>query len=214
VVQVAHEEGGRLCGTGMVALAGRALALFERGRDDEVAQTLDTLRRLAPSARYARTYGHPTGELLRPVVGYEAAERWIAESDRRGDLGTEAQRLRAQLPVIAQLGDEAELEAAIELGRELAAAACANGLRSIADLAEAALWARTGRQAQAIARAEAAAAALDRYGESYTAARGLAELVQLLEPNAAAALAQRAAARLTEMGAEASARLALGARVP
>jgi DNA-binding SARP family transcriptional activator len=214
VVEVAHQEGGRLCGTGMVALAGRALALFERGRDDEVAQTLDTLRRLAPSARYARTYGHPTGELLRPVVGYEAAERWIAESDRRGDLGTEAQRLRAQLPVIAQLGDDAELEAAIELGRELAAAACAHGLRSIADLAEAALWARTGRHAQAVARAEAAAAALDRYGESYTGARGLAELVPLIDSNAAGALAQRAAARLTEMGAEASARLALGARVP
>jgi DNA-binding SARP family transcriptional activator len=214
VLEVADEEGGRLCGTGMVALAGRALGLFERCREDEVALTLGALRRLAPSARYARTYGHPTGELLRPVVGLEATERWIAESDRRGDLGTEAQRLRALLPVFAQVSDEAELAAAIERGRELAAAACAHGLRSIADLAEAALFARTGRDAEAVARAGEAAAALERRGEHYTAARGLAELLPLIDADAAEPLAEHAAARLTEMGALASAGLVRAARVP
>ena len=214
VVELADEEAGRLCGTGVVALAGRALALFEQGHEDEALQAVATLRRLAPSARFARTYGHPTAELLRPVVGFEASRVWIDESERRGDLGTEANRMRALLPVLAHLGDDTELTEAIAHARTLAGPACAPALACHADLAEAALWARGGRHDEATEQAEAAAGVLERRGEHYTAARAIAELLPLLDCEAAEGLAQPTAVRLADMGALASARLLLTDRAP
>jgi hypothetical protein len=214
VTDLAEQEGARICATGMVALAGRALALFEAGHDDAAEHAIALLRRLAPSARSVRTYGHPTAEMLRPVLGAEAVRTWIAEAERRGDVGTEVNRLRALLPVLAQVGDEGELSAAMAEARALAAPACAPALTWLADLAEAALLARAGRHDEAAAQAETAAAGLEGNGERYTAARVLAELLPALSSPAAAELAQRTTARLVDMGALASARLLLASRAP
>jgi DNA-binding SARP family transcriptional activator len=214
VPQLAEEEGTRVCATGMVALAGRALALFEAGEEHEAERVVELLRRLAPSARWVRTYGHPTAEMLRPILGPEATRRWIDESERRGDVGTETNRMRALLPVLVQRGDDTELRAAVAEARELAGRACAPALGWLADLAEAALWTREGRCEDAVAHADAAASALDRHGEHYTAARALAELLPQLDCDAAADLARRTTARLTDMGAMASARLLLASRAP
>jgi hypothetical protein len=75
--------------------------------------------------------------------------------------------------------------------------------------------AREGHVDRALARADKAAAALDRHGESYTAARYLADLLPHLNTAAGSAeLAQRTAARLTDMGALASARLLLASSAP
>lgn len=214
VTDLAEQEGPRICATGMVALAGRALALFEAGHDEAAEHAIALLRRLAPSARSVRTYGHPTAEMLRPVLGAKAARTWIDQAERRGDVGTETNRLRALLPVLAQVGDDGELRATVAEARALAGPACAPALAWLADLAEAMLWARAGRHDEAATQAEAAAAALEGHGERYTAARVLAELVPALSSPAAAELARATMARLVDMGALASARLLLASRAP
>jgi hypothetical protein len=56
--------------------------------------------------------------------------------------------------------------------------------------------------------------ALARYGESYTAARLLSELLALLDPAAGAKLAEETAQQLTQMGALASAACARATVAP
>jgi len=209
VSELAEAEGQRICATGLVALAGRVLALFEAGEEGGAERALELLRRLAPSTGTFRTFGHPAAELLRPVLGPEQTLRFIEESEWRGDTGDTVNRLRATLPVLAVGGDLDELRRHVSEARALAGPACAPALGLVADLAEAGLWAREGRTEQATAQAETAADALDRHGERYTAARLLVELLPSLTGPAAAELAQRTTARLTDMGALASARLLL-----
>jgi tetratricopeptide (TPR) repeat protein len=212
VAQLAEAEGNRICATGLVAVAGRVLALHEAGEDGEAERTVGLMRRLAPFAGSFRTYGHPVAELLRPVFGPDSTRRFVEESEWRGDTGSRVTRLRVLLPVFAHGEDPDELRRAVAEARALARPACAPALGWIADLAEARLWAREGRAEEAIAQAETAAAALDDHGERYTAARLLAELLaDLGGAGGSIEPAQRTAARLTDMGALASARLLLAA---
>jgi DNA-binding SARP family transcriptional activator/tetratricopeptide (TPR) repeat protein len=207
VVGLAEGEGDRVCATGLLALAGRVLALYEAEEEPQAERALALLRRLAPVAGAFRTFGHPAAELLRPVLGATATRRFIDEAEWRGEPGDAISRLRATLPVLALAGDAAELRGAIDEARALAGPACAPALAWIADMAEAALWAREGDIEHATAHAEAAAAALDRHGERYTAARLAAELLPSVGGPQAAGLGRRTAARLSSMGALASARL-------
>ena len=103
MVAHARGEGERICANGIVALAARALALYESGAHEELAEALALLDELAESATWAtlRTYGHPTAELLRPAVGDAATHRWIALTQRRGDAFSTIACLRAELPVAA-----------------------------------------------------------------------------------------------------------------
>ena len=208
VVDHARGEGERICANGIVALAGRALALYEAGERAELSEALALLDALAESATWAtlRTYGHPTAELLRPVVGAAATRRWIALTQRRGDAFSTIACLRAQLPVAASAGDADELREAVDTARAVARRACAPALAAIAAWADAAVPARAGDR-QALARALSAADALSRLGEHYTASRLLAELLPSCPGPAAKDATAATAARLRTLGANASAAL-------
>jgi len=204
ITDLAEDEGERICGTGLVALAGRILAVFEAGEGDEAERAVELLRRLAPYAGRFRSYGHPAAELLRPVVGAEETRRLAYASEWVRDAGVTVMRLRALLPV---LDDAVELRAAVADARALAKSACTPPLGWIANVAEARLTAREGDPGAALRQAEDAAGALDRYGESYTGALLLAELLpELSGVPESADVARRTAARLTDMGALSSAR--------
>jgi hypothetical protein len=199
-------EGDRICASGIVALAGRALVLYEAGGTDELAEVLTLLDRYAGAATWTtlRTYGHPTAELLRPVLGPAATRRWIALSQRREeDAFSAIACLRAELPVALLDGDASELRQVVAAARAVAAPAGAPALGLIADWAEAAAAARGGAPG-AIERVVAACDGLDRLGERYTAARLLADAVTAA-PDDRGQLAPRAAARLEALGANASA---------
>ena len=75
----------------------------------------------------------------------------------------------------------------------------------IADWAAAMRLAGTGRSAEAVDAARTAADAVDGFGERYTAARLLADLVPLLAPEHGGPLAEQATERLESMGARATA---------
>jgi hypothetical protein len=205
---LAEAEGERICATGLVALAGRALAVYEAGDEEEAERVVALLRRLAPSAGSFRTFGYPAAQILRPVIGPEATLGFIEETEWRGNAGETVVRLRALLSALVSCGDADEVRRTAAEGRALAGPACAPALGWIADLAEAGLMAREGHAERALAQADRAAVALDRHGERYTAARYLAELLPQLGAAAGSAeLARQTAARLTDMGALASARL-------
>jgi hypothetical protein len=211
----AESEGHRICATGLVALAGRALGVFEAGDEEEAERIVALLRRLAPTAGRFRTFGYPAAQILRPVLGAEFTMGFIEETEWRGNRGETVVRLRALLSVLVSGGDPDELRKPIAEARALAGPACAPALGCIADLAEAGLIGREGEPERALAQADRAATALDRLGEQYTAARYLAELLPGLKDAAGSAeLAQRTAARLTDMGALASARLLLASSAP
>jgi DNA-binding SARP family transcriptional activator len=215
VEELAEREGDRICATGLIALAGRALGVFEAGREQEAERMVALLRRVAPSAGRFRTFGYPAAQILRPVLGRDATMAFIEESEWRRNTGETVVRLRAVLSVLTAGGDPDEVRRTVAEARALAGPACAPALGWIADLAEAALWAREGEVDRGLRQARRAAGALDRHGERYTAARYLAELLpQFAGAAGSAELAQRTAERLTGMGALASARLLLASSAP
>jgi hypothetical protein len=208
IVGFAEEEGRRICATGLVALAGRALALFEAGREPEARRAVELLERFSTSAVELRTYGHPIAELVRPILGPEATRRLIRPPVSHEDAGGAVSRLRVLLPVAALSGSDGELARAIADARSLAGPACAPALGRIADWAEAAAHSRGGRYVEALEAGVAAAAGLAEAGEPYTGDRLLADLLALLPGTVAAPHVDPVARRLTAMGARQSAQLA------
>jgi hypothetical protein len=89
--------------------------------------------------------------------------------------------------------------------RALSRSACAPSLDWLADWGEAVHLATSGAPAEAMTRATGAMLSLDAYGERYTAARLMVDLLPLLERDVARAAAQDVADRLERMGALASA---------
>jgi hypothetical protein len=89
--------------------------------------------------------------------------------------------------------------------RKVSAPACAPYLDWIVEWGEAVQAGWEGRSADAIAKASAATASLEAYGERYTAARLLADLLPLLAVADASQLARKLEPRLEDMGAHASA---------
>jgi hypothetical protein len=215
IVAFAAEEGPRICATGLVALAGRALSLFEAGREGETSRPIELLEQHLSGAVELRTYGHPIAELLRPVLGQDGIRRLIRPPDHQAGAGGEIGRLRTLLPVVAASGGDRELDEAIAAARGLAGPACAPALACFADWATAVAAARAGRHEEALQGGLEAAARLDRLGERYTADRLLAELLPLLPGDAAAREAGAAARRLDAIGARASAAMLVrGERAP
>jgi DNA-binding SARP family transcriptional activator/tetratricopeptide (TPR) repeat protein len=215
VVELAEREGDRVCATGLVALAGRALALFEAGDDeDELERTVGLLHQLAPIRVPPRGFCHPIAEMLRPVIGCMSTLGWMDYSERRQDTGTAINRLRAFLPVAVAAGERGMVREAIGEARALAGPGCAPALACIADWASAAELAADGCQAEAVKLALAANAGLESCGEPYTAGRLLVDLLPLLDTGAAAEVAEVAAPRLERMGAHTSASVARAATAP
>ena len=197
---IVREEGYR-CWKAAIALAGYALTMFERGdreAADDALALFDPL--LAGKPRWRAI------DIVRPLVGLEHAQRAV------GSLGhppgaaldhLDAVRLDLQLTALA--GDWKALAQIIVEAKALARRACAPTLRWIADWAGAAAVAAVGESAQAVKRAKQAANSLERYGEPYTGARLLVDLLPFLEGDARLGLAQEAVERLEAMGAQSSA---------
>ena len=206
VVRLAEEEGDRTCATGIVALAGHVLSLFETDDRPATARALALLDRLIPVPRAAdRMHSRViVAELLRPVIGLAAARELLDPVEGLWDLGWVVLRLRAELPVLVLSSEWESLDVRIDEARAVAARAGAPALALIADWAEAALISRRGDPA-GLARARAAAENLDMYGERYTAARLLADLIGVLDAQERTDLADEVVARLEQMGAIGSA---------
>jgi hypothetical protein len=184
-------------------LAGRALALYETGDRERAARVVDALDAVAPTARALRSYGHPILELLRPVVGLAETRRRLEAVERPVDVGGRISRLRVELPLWALVGEPELLQRAMREARALAKPACAPAVGWIVEWARAAQLGMAGRSADAVQAALAAAAALEAYGERYTALRLLVDLRRLVDDNTE--IAAYAVPKLEAMGAVTSA---------
>ena len=194
-------EGSRTCAMASLALAGHAVARFEAldaAGGERAARNVEAigLNRSDSSFRYRGI------EVLRPFVGLERTRARIVTADSVRGMVDGVHHLRALLQ-LAVLDEEGEpLDPLLVQARVVAREACAPSLGWIADWAEAL---RDG----SLARAAAATAALDAYGEHYTAGRLMVDaLVRLDDRDMAAATA----ARLEAMGARASAAELSGSR--
>ncbi len=205
VVDVVREEGGRLCQTGSVGLAGRALALHERGERTAASEALE-LFESAPAPQGLVHLHWLAIDMLRPLAGPQRT-RQIAELVHRTGT-TPAGRiyeLRLNLQLGALLGEWSNLGDVIAEARAVAARACAPPLAWTADWAQAVQRAAEGESEKAVSDATHAARALADHGEPYTAARLLTDLLPFLERDVRAPLAERLAASLDDMGAVTSA---------
>jgi len=204
--ELAEAEGERLCATGVMGLAGRSLALFESG-DPSAARALEILRGAAPTSRWLG-WGHPLAELLRPAVGADETRERVRIAGTPSQAWLDVRRLRTELVLHAAARDWRRLEEVTAQARALAVSASAPALAWHADWAAAVQLLREDRADDALELAQAATAALDAYGERYTAGRLMAELLALVGADAPAPLVERTAASLAAMGAHASAALA------
>jgi hypothetical protein len=109
--------------------------------------------------------------------------------------------LRLDLQLSALAADWGAVDRLVSEARQLAPRACAPTLGWIADWAEAVALAGRGEGNEAVVRASRAARAMERYGEPYTAARLLVDLLPFLAPHLRATLAENVGPRLEAMGA-------------
>jgi hypothetical protein len=144
-------------------------------------------------------------EALRPIIGVEGAQAQIERIEPSPSAVTRIYRVRVELQLAALAGNWDRVEGLQGDAREWARASCAPALAWIADWAGAMRDASAGRAGDAVAAAVAATEALEEYGERYTAARLLLDLLPALEDGARARLAERASRRLSDLGARTSA---------
>jgi class 3 adenylate cyclase len=204
VPELIHEDGGRACPYGALALAGHAISLFEAGERGEAAAAVDLLDSASQGAEGPALL-YCAAEMVRPLVSLEAARTRIERIPASLDTVPRIYELRAALQVQALGGDGEFLEGLIADARALARPACAPSLASIADWAEAVELARSGASDEALDKASRAASELETHGEPYTAARLMTDLLPFLDRRAAAGAAAGIADRLEGMGALASA---------
>ncbi len=213
VVELVLEEGGHTCGNGGHALVGRAVALFEAEERLEAARALELLDRAAPKTG-AATWRARTPEVLRPFLGLDEARARVERIEGSKTVTDRVRRLRSELQFRALAREWDDLKVAAAEARELAVPACAPYLAWIADWAESTQLAAAGRSTEALEKATGAAGALAAFGERYTAARLLVDLLPLLDSAARGSIAQETAHRLEAMGALASAAEARSNQVP
>jgi hypothetical protein len=214
ILDVGRDDGGRLCQTGSVGLAGRALALFERG-DRAAANEALELFEAAPSPEGLVHLHWLALDMLRPLAGARRTRQAAAQVHHAGTtVAGRAYELRLNLQLSALLGEWAVLDDLIPQARAVASRACVPPLAYTATWAQAVQRAASGDGEQAISQATRAANGLERYGEAYTAVRWLTDLLPFLDSDLRAPLAERAAARLDAMGAVASAEEATASADP
>jgi hypothetical protein len=205
VAELIHEDGGRACPYGAVALAGHALSLFEAEQPGPAATAVDLLDEASQGAE-GPTLLYRAAEIVRPVVSLEATRSRLERIPRSPDTVPKIYELRAALQLCALSGDWPWLERLIEQARALSGPACAPSLAWICDWAEAVRLARSDAPAEALEKASGAAAALEAHGEAYTGSRLLVDLLQLLDGHVLPRAREETADRLERMGALASAR--------
>ncbi len=213
VIELVLEEGGHTCGHGGNALVGRALALFEAEELPDAARAVELLDR-ATSTTPAATWRARTPEVLRPFLGLDEARARVERIEGSTAVVDRVGRLRSELQLRALAREWDDLERVAAEARKLAVPACAPYLAWIADWADSIQLAAAGRSAEALEKATEAAGALAAFGERYTAARLLADLLPFLDAAARESIAQETAHRLEAMGALASAAKARSSQVP
>ncbi|MEX1069963.1 MAG: adenylate/guanylate cyclase domain-containing protein [Chloroflexota bacterium] len=213
VIELVLEEGGHTCGHGGNALVGRALALFEAEDQPDAARALELLDRAAAKTG-AATWRARTPEVLRPFLGLDEARAMVERVEGPETVVDRIRRLRSELQLRALACEWDELERAATDARELADAACAPYLAWIADWAGSTQLAAAGRSAEALEKATQATGALTAFGEWYTAARLLVDLLPFLDAGPRESVANETARRLEAMGAFASAAEARSNQVP
>jgi tetratricopeptide (TPR) repeat protein len=202
VVELVVEEGGHTCGMGTIALAGHALARFEAEDTSAAFRALELLDVASPMRVFPRSRAV---EILRPLAGLEDSLRRLEGIEDPESVVERIYKLRAELPLRALTGEQDRFRHFAVEARSLSGPACAPYLDWLADWGEAVQLARSGAPAEAMAAATGAVSSLDAYGERYTAARLMVDLLPLLEREVARAATQDVADRLERMGALASA---------
>jgi class 3 adenylate cyclase len=211
VPELIDEDGGRACPFGAVALAGHALSLFEAEEPGAAVAAADMLDAASPGAEGPALL-YRAAEIVRPVVGLEAARSRLERIPKSQDTVSRIYELRAALQLSALSAEWERLGSLLAEARSLSRPACAPSLEWLADWSEAVRIARSGAFTEALEKASGATSALAAHGEPYTAARGLADLLPLLDGAVAGRLAEDTADRLESMGAFASAKEARLAR--
>jgi DNA-binding SARP family transcriptional activator len=206
VGELARNEGQRLCQTAALAVAGRALVLHEAGEDEAAAALLALIEDLAFVERPS-TYPYIAAELLWRLVPAARTRTLLDSAGRHRGAGVRLVCLRVQLPLAAFSEPPAQVRALVAEAAELAQRAAAPSLTWIAQWAEAVLLARAGHSAQAVRQGRKAMRELTGYGERYTAARLLLDLLLFTRTPA-----DEVAGDLAAMGARASASEAQAAR--
>jgi DNA-binding SARP family transcriptional activator len=206
VLELAREDARstRTCMAAVVAIAGRALWLYESLEPGAARDALDLIERVRPQRRSV-FYEYVIAEVLRPVIGVEATGTELESlPPPADDASATVLYLRAQLPVLVLSGATRVLDAAIADARKLARSACAPALSWIAEWAAAAQIA-AAEPGRSLERALAATTALADYGEAYTAAQLVKEFLPFVEQDDGVKLAATTADQFTAMGALASA---------
>jgi hypothetical protein len=196
---LALADESQTCGVGSLALAAAVLAAFETGDATAATRALEVfdataLAALSPSLGYR----FRALEFLLPIVGAAGVRRRLTV---QASGAAHLFRLRLELRVAALTGEHQRVAELVPVARERARSACAPWLAWIATWAAAV----TADGGPSVRRARAAAAAFDRYGAPYTAARLLADLLPLLPAGDAVALAGELRPRFEAMGARGSA---------
>jgi hypothetical protein len=173
---------------------------------DTPESAFELLVKAAPRRR-AAAYLYRAAEALRPFIGLDQTRSLIERVEHLAplDAADETSKLRLELQLAALGSGREGHQPLLTQVRAVAQRACAPFLAWIADWAEAVAMAQAGAPAEAAARARAATAALAAYGEPYTAARLLADLLPFLGEGSQRGLAEEIAERLERMGALASA---------
>jgi DNA-binding SARP family transcriptional activator/class 3 adenylate cyclase/tetratricopeptide (TPR) repeat protein len=214
VADVVREEDGRLCQTGSVGLAGRALALFERGHRAAATEALELFEGAPPPQGMVHLHWLAL-DMLRPLAGPRRTRQAAARVDPAGTtLAGRVHELRLNLQLSALLGEWSILDELLPQAKAVASRACAPPLAYTAAWAQAVQRAALGDGEQAISGATRAARDLERHGEAYTAVRLLTDLLPFLDGDLRAPVAELAAARLNAMGAVTSAKEATAAADP
>jgi class 3 adenylate cyclase len=198
VVDLVLEEGGHTCFRGAVALAGRAVALGERGDAQEARRTIAALDEARPRRGPSR---HAPDVILRLVLDPDEAQRRLEALRPSALVADRIYRIRAELELAALAGSWKRAVALREEARLLARSACVPYLAAIADWTDAVQLGAAGRSDEAAHKGVEATAALEVYGDRYAAGRLLVDLLPSLAPADARELAAKAAAKLDAMGA-------------
>ena len=212
VPELIRQDGSHTCPYGALALARRAVSLFEVQERQAADAAVELLRQAAPRQR-AAAFVFRAAELLRPFVGLEATGAFLGTIGGRPlDSVDYFNKLRLELQLRALGAEPADLDRLIAESRERARRACAPFIGWLADWAEAIGLVRSGALEQGLTLARGATSQLDAYGERYTAARLLVDVLPWLDTPAAEEVVPDAAGRLEAMGARASAAQARAGR--
>jgi hypothetical protein len=206
VPELVAEEGGHMCGLGVIAFTGRIVARLEMDDVSGAQEDLAWLDAASPAISIAsRQPLFFMLEHLRVLLGADEAIRRMETIKESASATERISRLRAQIPLRALVADWARLATLEEQARELAEPFCAPVLGWLAEWAAGVRLAAHNDPTEGLKLMLEATSRLDAFGEHYTAACLLRDALAFLTPEAAGSVADDLVRRLAAMGAHYSA---------